>query len=685
MPPVATSATSRPAGHVDDEGLENPGDLDEEELAEEAFDSDEFRAFVKARYPHRHQRRQGGSTRSNESDTGDGGGGLGSSGPPPEWDGETPSFQDYAIKARLWLATTKARPRARGPLLLQKLTKTPFETMKYLARDRAWMNSDGNGEELITLMELPENFGDDREADLLSALAKITYHLRRSKEEHFRQFFCRWDVAMRKVAEHSVVLPERYVGFLLINALGLNDADIKSLLNYSRGSIKPSDIREWIRKHETKLQASQVGLEKKGATSTTSRTTSSSAAHHVQMEPNEIEEDEIFAVEEALNDLQVEEDDDFTLEEGDGTILEEHEAAEVLSTILQQKKKTYMQTLKAKKSKELSRGYSHASKFKPGKSFTMTSSGAPFKEGNYRMTIEELKKVTKCAICRKPGHWHKECPDKDKDRNAPKEAHSLEEAIFCGHLEEHQGGHDLSPGQDHLICEASVVPPADVAAGSSSLNGSHTAPPAESAYRVELLGGPPTNGRHEVLSSVHECYLGERGNVSEPMKPEQYPDACATIDTGCQRMVVGRKTLEDLARCLPPDLPVRTKGQEHRFKSVHGISNTQRVAMVPSSLGNRGSYLMPAIFDNPESVTAPFLISLPFLMACKAVIYLDQDSGLRVHFQKQGFTVRCHLGPSGALRIPLGEFSRKQLEALSKEARVKNTKEIEILETVECS
>eukprot|EP00913_Durusdinium_trenchii_P009427 g8860.t1 len=274
MPPVATSATSRPAGHVDDEGLENPGDLDEEELAEEAFDSDEFRAFVKARYPHRHQRRQGGSTRSNESDMGDGGGGLGSSGPPPEWDGETPSFQDYAIKARLWLATTKARPRARGPLLLQKLTKTPFETMKYLARDRAWMNSDGNGEELITLMELPENFGDDREEDLLSALAKITYHLRRSKEEHFRQFFCRWDVAMRKVAEHSVVLPERYVGFLLINALGLNDADIKNISRVGTNAFKIfekcTDCKEVLVDEPTAVgkQKAQERQEKKDQKST---------------------------------------------------------------------------------------------------------------------------------------------------------------------------------------------------------------------------------------------------------------------------------------------------------------------------------------------------------------------------------------------------------------------------------
>ena len=158
-------------------------------------------------------------------------------GPAPEWDGEALSFQDYAIKARLWLATTKAKARSRGPLLLQKLSKTPFETMKYLAKDQSWMKSETNGEDLIDLMEKPEVFGEDRDEDLLGALAKMTYHLRREKGETYRSFFGRWDVAMRKVTEHGVTLPEKYIGFLLINALNLQDSDIKSLVSFTQGSI----------------------------------------------------------------------------------------------------------------------------------------------------------------------------------------------------------------------------------------------------------------------------------------------------------------------------------------------------------------------------------------------------------------------------------------------------------------
>jgi hypothetical protein len=49
----------------------------------------------------------------------------------------------------------------------------------------------------------------------------------------------------------------------------LSEQDIKSLLNYTRGSILTKDIKDYVRKHETKLQVSQVGLEKKTTTSTT--------------------------------------------------------------------------------------------------------------------------------------------------------------------------------------------------------------------------------------------------------------------------------------------------------------------------------------------------------------------------------------------------------------------------------
>ena len=94
--------------------------------------------------------------RTNQSDEEDDGDQRGrSSGPPPGWDGNT-SFEDYLIKAQLWLATTKTKPRARGPLLLKSLTGIAFESPKHYAKDVQWLQNDKNAELLLEDMNRPE-------------------------------------------------------------------------------------------------------------------------------------------------------------------------------------------------------------------------------------------------------------------------------------------------------------------------------------------------------------------------------------------------------------------------------------------------------------------------------------------------------------------------------------------------
>lgn len=508
-----------------DPGPDTSGRDDEDE-----FDSDAFREWMRNRARTRFPRRR--QPESDDDGRGDRDDHRSSTGPPPDWDGESSSFLDYQIKAKLWLATAKARPRTRGPLLLQKLSKSPFQAMKYLAKDNSWMTSDQNGEELLRLMDLPENFGEDKEEDLISSLARITYHLRRGRDETHRDFFSRWDQAMRKVNEHKIYLPETFVGFLMVNALAMGDSDIKSLLNFSRGSIRPADIRDFVRKHETKLQVSQVGVDRK---TTTSRT--SSSAHFVTTDSLDQDEEEIHAVEEALRDLRDEDDGNDDGLDDESTILEEHETAEILSTLLAQKKKTYTQTLKAKKQKELSRGYGN--KWKGGKSLSVTGTGTPpFREGQFKMTIEELKKVTKCGICHRVGHWHRECPEKDKHKTGPKETNFLEmeEAIFCGRLQ-HSGP---------------AVQRVEPATQSNSPEASdNTGPGAcETATHGAYMSDLPV---FDVLFGDGCCNIDSLGTPGNPI----YDDGCATLDTGCQRMAIGRATLERFVHQLPGNIPVK--------------------------------------------------------------------------------------------------------------------------------
>lgn len=109
------------------------------------------------------------------------------------------------------------------------------------------------------------------------------------------------------------------------------------------------------------------------------------------------------------------------------------------------KKRSFVQTQKAKKAKELGRGHHQPAKGR-GKTFSSTSTGRqPFKTGHYKMTIEEVKKVTRSGHCHRVGHWHRECPDLQKG-NHKKEQHFLqsEEATFCGLLKREEPA-TLSP------------------------------------------------------------------------------------------------------------------------------------------------------------------------------------------------------------------------------------------------
>lgn len=63
--------------------------------------------------------------------------------------------------------------------------------------------------------------------------------------------------------------------------------------------------------------------------------------------------------------------------------------------------------------------------------------------------------------------------------------------------------------------------------------------------------------------------------------------------------------------------------------------------------------------------------------------FLDPQQVLKIHFRRFNFSVSCHVGPTGALRIPLCQFSKTQLAHLSElhDQLMKSTNEFEVLKT----
>ena len=160
---------------------------------------------------------------------------------------------------------------------------------------------------------------------------------------------------------------------------------------------------------------------------------------------------------------------------------------------------------------------------------------------------------------------------------------------------------------------------------------------------------------------------------------------CATVDTGCQRLAIGIKTLEKFQEKMPQNLKITLQKEFNRFRSVHQTSVTTKVASIPFSLGRKGTFLKPAVFETPGSEQAPFLLSLSFLLHCKGTLRLNPDEGLQLMVQGCKEPITLHLGPTGALRIPLqnyNEYQMNNLGRLQESPEVHNNREFEVLNCV---
>ena len=401
--------------------------------------------------------------------------------------------------------------------------------------------------------------------------------------------------------------------------------------------------------------------------------------HHIEnndIEENDEDKEEMDELEQCIMHLQDDVDGD--------TVLSEGEAAEILSTYVQQKK-TYTQSLKSKKARELARGY--GKRPPPGGPDRGPFRDRPLRPGSYSVTIAELQKRTRCRNCGQIGHWKRDCknpPQKNPDLKT-NENHYLEntdEAFFIGHLME--GSQDSE--QDSMIMNSNDMDSALRSSTSTEWHGPLTSlspdgriwqPKADYATDAERTSASaymesdrfrPTGVEQLFVFENMFCNL-----VSKSPQPHDVMDAtCATVDTGCQRLAIGARTLREFAQHLPEPLKITLTPETNRFRSVHQTSVTTKVATIPCSLGNKGSFLKPAVFENEESSGAPFLISLSFLLHCHGEVILCHEQGLQLRLRGTSEPVPLHLGPTGALRIPLQQYNQVQKQELEREQKSMN-------------
>eukprot|EP00435_Cladocopium_sp_Y103_P041168 s3242_g11.t1 len=167
-----------------------------------------------------------------------------------------------------------------------------------------------------------------------------------------------------------------------------------------------------------KLMAKDLGNEKDKRTTSTTRSTTS--AYYVEDEPHM---EEINLIEDALDELQSDDLDEYDADNSqvpEDEILDEHEVAEVLNTMIH-RKKTFVQSAKIKKAKELARGWDTGTK---------TRSVLRIKKPKVSQETHYVEKMTGPV--------------------------DTEEAIFCGFLTE-----EIEVPPDYNVIEPNKFPESD--------------------------------------------------------------------------------------------------------------------------------------------------------------------------------------------------------------------------------
>ena len=140
--------------------------------------------------------------------------------PPPSYDGsrKAGAFDEYKIKAKLWLKTSNLNDSMKGTRLLQGLTGRAFEQMEAMALDEAetWLDAENGGQQLIALMSSEWLFGKLSNKDLAQELQEICYDCMKYENGDSADFHAKVDEQARKLKRAKVEFPSQVSGFLLM-------------------------------------------------------------------------------------------------------------------------------------------------------------------------------------------------------------------------------------------------------------------------------------------------------------------------------------------------------------------------------------------------------------------------------------------------------------------------------------
>ena len=467
------------------------------------------------------------------------------------------------------------------------------------------------GGEAAILKLLDEKYGPQPKDLLHRALKEFFYELYIKPHETYQQFLARFFHASQQLKEQEIDLPPKVLGFMLIKKLKLETQQESMLLTATGGDMALEKVTASVK---------DIFPEGKGGT------VKSKEIFLAQ----EDGEDEVQEAMEAIAD-DIQGQDHFEDEE----VLDAYETyAEVRRKMLEKRK---------------------------ARGFTTVEPPRWKLSGSVTGKLEQLKSRTRCHLCKRQGHWKRECPlaarqggsRTSRTASSSGTASASQKGSEAHYIENDQGDDVYFADQLETIEMLKKFEAKPIRWGEGQANDVRNAGFADthstgnrqretsSATVVHVKPSSPTleDSPEEVLSAdTASSVAGFDPTLAQ----------CGVPDTACRRTLVGAYTLECIAtRLRSQGLRVLRSPCRNSFRFGNdGTLVSEEVAVLPARVGSRVFFIKAAVLGG-QGRSTPLLLSKDLLKRLGAVIDMNKDEvwfallGERVEL---GETRRGHYG-----------------------------------------
>lgn len=492
---------------------------------------------------------------------------------PPAWPGWTHRKQ-WTAAVRRWNRTTDHPAHRRADKVLRALGWEPAAEFDHLS-EQDLMQSDFL-DKIFAVLDLKAGVRDGEERR--AAFRKAIYHTTRRKDETLAQYAVRRQQEFTMARNHGIDVPKDFQALLLREGASLNEQNLQNLSALLQGQdTDPSAVARAL-----------GSLDVKGDRVTSYFQDSAEAAG----------DETYLAAGDSSDDDITTEDEAVLLQELDEMNISEDQATEVylaLDNVFRKRSWSESKKLKQEIRKDrghLQKGLSGSESHRANPSVGRPHLARPRRR---RLNREQLKKVTKCNLCQKKGHWAEDCP-LNKQRQSggqPPQAFTFAAAVSS---------------QQHLASFLSLQEVRDVV--------------------NSVLKRSPS------FASFLAIPQGE-----------------AILDIGAAQDLIGKKAFDELVvdlenKGLKPvilDEPVR-----HPM-GIGGSASALFAALVPVSFGGQAGTLKMTVLE----ADIPPLLSIGFLEFLGAKIDLQKNT---VFFERLGAELSMKRLPSGHRTVPLCDW-----------------------------